>query len=122
MIMKNSDLEYFRKMLIRWKEDLSKHVDTTITNLQEPTARAIDPVDQASFETTRDFTLRIRDRESKLISKINRSLARIEEGTFGICYMCGEDISLKRLKARPVTNYCITCKSKIEAHEATMGV
>jgi DnaK suppressor protein len=122
MIMKNKDLEYFRKMLIRWREDLYKQADVTVTDLQEPTVKAIDPVDQASLGATRDFTLRIRDRESRLIGKINQSLARIEEGTFGICDMCGEKISIQRLKARPVTNFCITCKNKMEALEETIGM
>ena len=120
--MKNKDLEYFRKILLRWREDLYKHADVTVTDLQEPTVKAIDPMDQASLEETLDLTLRIRNRESRLIGKINQSLARIEEGTFGICDMCGEKISIQRLKARPVTNFCITCKNKMEEFEETMGV
>jgi DnaK suppressor protein len=122
MIMKNKDLEYFRKMLIRWQEDLYKQAYVTVTDLQEPTVKAIDLVDQASLGATREFTLRIRDRESRLIGKIDQSLARIEEGTFGICDMCGEKISLQRLKARPVTNFCIICKNKMEELEETMGM
>jgi DnaK suppressor protein len=122
MIMKNKDLEYFRKVLTRRQEDLCKQADVTFTDLQEPIVKAIDHVDQASLQATRDFTLRIRDRESSLIDKINQSLARIEEGTFGICDMCGEKISIQRLKARPVTNFCITCKTKMEALEETIGM
>ena len=122
MIMKNEELKYFRKMLTRWQEDLYKQADVTFTDLQEPTVKAIDLVDQASLGATREFTLRIRDRESRLIGKIDQSLARIEEGTFGICDMCGEKISLQRLKARPVTNFCITCKNKMEELEETMGM
>lgn len=120
--MKNKDLEYFRKMLTRWQEDLYKQADVTVTDLQEPTVKAVDPVDQASLQETLDFTLRIRDRESRLIGKINQSLARIEEGTFGICDMCGEEIPIQRLKARPVTNSCITCKNKMEALEETIRI
>ena len=122
MIMKNKDLEYFRKMLTSWQENLCKQADVTVTDLQELPVKAIDPVDQASLEATRDFTLRIRDRESKLIAKISQSLARIEEGTFGICDMCGEKISIQRLKARPVTNFCIACKNKMETLEETIGM
>jgi DnaK suppressor protein len=122
MIMKNKDLEYFRKMMTHWQEDLYKQSDVTFTDLQEPTVKAIDPVDRASLEATRDFTLRIRNRESRLIGKINQSLARIEEGTFGICGMCGKKISIQRLKARPVTNFCITCKNEMEALEETIGM
>ena len=120
--MKNKDLEYFCKILTRLQEDLYKQADVTFTDLQEPTVKAIDPVDQASLEATRGFTLRIRDRESRLIGKINQSLARIEEGIFGICDMCDEEISVQRLKARPVTNFCITCKNKMEALEETIGL
>jgi len=119
--MKNKDLEYFRKKLSRWQDDLCKQADHTFTDLQESAVKAIDPVDQASLEVTRDFTLRIRDRESRLIEKIGKSLIRIEEGTFGICDMCGEDISIQRLKARPVTNFCISCKNKMESLEELMG-
>ncbi len=122
MIMKNKDLEYFRKMLTCWQEDLYKQADVTVADLQKPTVKAIDPVDQASLQTTRDFTLRIKVREGRLIGKINQSLSRIEEGTFGICDMCGEEISIQRLKARPVTNFCITCKNKMEALEETIGM
>jgi DnaK suppressor protein len=122
MIMKNKDSEYFLKMLTRWQEDLYKQSDVIFTDLQEPTAKPIDPLDQASLEATRDFTLRIRNRESRLIGKINQSLARIEEGTFGICDMCGKKISIQRLKARPVTNFCITCKNKMEELEETIGM
>ncbi len=120
--MKNKDSEYFLKMLTRWQEDLYKQSDVIFTDLQEPTAKPIDPLDQASLEATRDFTLRIRNRESRLIGKINQSLARIEEGTFGICDMCGKKISIQRLKARPVTNFCITCKNKMEELEETIGM
>ena len=122
MIMKNKDLEYFRKLLTRWQEDLYKQADVTLIDLQEATVKAIDPVDQASYQATQDFTLRIRDRESRLIGKIHIALARIEEGTFGICDMCGEEISIQRLKARPVTNFCITCKNKTEAFEKIIGM
>jgi DnaK suppressor protein len=120
MIMKKKDLAYFRKMLIRWREDLYKQAAVTVTDLQEATVKAIDPADQASYEETLGFALRLRDRESRLIRKINESLVRIEEGTFGICDMCGENISIQRLKARPVTNFCITCKNKMEALEETI--
>ena len=120
--MKNKDLEYFRKILDRWLDDLFKQADATITELHELTVKAIDPLDQASLESTGSFNLRIRERESRLIGKINQSLARIEDGTFGICDMCGEKISLQRLKARPVTTFCIDCKKIMEAHEETIGV
>jgi DnaK suppressor protein len=76
-----------------------------------------DPTDRASLETDRNFLLRIRDRERKLILKIKEALARIEDGTFGICEECGEGISEDRLRARPVTTLCIACKTKAEEEE-----
>ena len=81
-----------------------------------------DPTDRASLETDRNFLLRIRDRESKLIVKIKKALTRIENGTFGICESCGEDIAVERLKARPVTTQCIECKTKAENREKALGI
>ena len=76
-----------------------------------------DPTDRASLETDRNFLLRIRDRERKLILKIDEALERIEDGTFGICESCGDDISDERLQARPVTTLCIDCKTDSEEKE-----
>jgi DnaK suppressor protein len=73
------------------------------------------------LESDRNFLLRIRDRERKLISKIQDALARIDDGTYGICEVCGEDISSERLKARPVTTLCINCKKRQEAQEKARG-
>jgi len=115
--MKNEDAEYFREVLSRWQNDLLNQADVTVRDLLESTVKAIDPVDQASLETNRNFTLRIRDRESRLIGKIKQSLARIEEDTFGICDVCGKEITLPRLRARPVTTFCIVCKNKMETRE-----
>ncbi len=80
-----------------------------------------DPVDRASLESDRNFILRIRDRERKLIAKIRKALERIEAGTFGICERCGEDISEKRLKIRPVTTFCIDCKEEQENKEKLLS-
>ncbi len=76
-----------------------------------------DPTDRASLESNRNFTLRIRDRERKLIKKLSGALARIDKGTFGICESCGRPISQKRLIARPVTTHCIECKTEEEKTE-----
>ena len=115
--MKSRDREYFRNLLTSWLEELLKQADDTVADLRNSTDRAIDPLDQASLEIDRSFRLRIRDRESRLISKIRQALARIDNGTFGICEVCGEEIGLKRLKARPVTTLCISCKNQMEALE-----
>jgi len=82
---------------------------------------ASDPMDQASNQLERDFLLRLRDRESKLIVKIKEALERIENGTFGVCEECGEEISLKRLRARPMATLCIHCKHEQEALEKKNG-
>jgi DnaK suppressor protein len=81
-----------------------------------------DPTDRATLESDRNFTLRIRDRERKLIGKIKDALERIENGTYGICESCEEDISDERLKARPVTTLCIACKQKQEDEEKIKGI
>ncbi len=96
--------------------------DDTVSGMTVPKENFPDPADRASLEADRNFMLRIRDRESKLIKKLKKSLSRIENQTFGICEKCGEDISIKRLKARPVTTQCIDCKTKEEALEKALGL
>lgn len=87
----------------------------------ESTSDSSEFIDQATHEAERSLRLRMRDRENKLIRKIEQSLMQIDEGTFGICELCGGDIAIKRLKARPVTTYCIACKNKMEAIEKVAG-
>ena len=120
--MKNHDLEYFRRILTQRLDDLLRKGDETVSLLSESVLVSPDLMDQAAQEADRSFRLRMRERENKLIRKIKRSLIKIEEGTFGICEMCGEEISIKRLKARPVATYCISCKNKMEAIEKAVGV
>ena len=120
--MKQEDLEYFRNLLTERLNQLLKHADSTVTGMTQPKENFADPTDRASLESDRNFMLRIRDRESKLIKKIKKALGRIENGTFGICEKCGEDISKKRLIARPVTTQCIDCKTKEEAFEKALGL
>lgn len=115
--MKEKDLNYFKDLLSHWLEELITHADSTVTGLRESDENLPDPLDRAVFDSERNFTLRIRDRESMLINKIRRSLEDIEEGVYGICESCGEDIAIERLKARPVTRHCIRCKTRIEAME-----
>jgi DnaK suppressor protein len=96
-------------------------VDTTTDTVESMTSERppnhADPTDRASHETDRSFTLRMRDRDRRLIAKIEDALKRIEEGTFGTCNECGESISEARLKARPVTTLCIDCKEEAELRE-----
>ena len=119
--MKREDINYFRDVLSCRLEDLLVQGNNTVTHLLEFTVNSSDPVDQASLEIDRNYKLRIRTRESKLISKIRQSLNRIEDGTFGVCEVCGREIYIERLKARPVTNCCIACKSKMEELENAIG-
>ena len=120
--MKKKDIEYFRKFLNKRLEELLSHADNTVSGMTTPKENFPDPTDRASLEADRNFMLRIRDRENKLIKKIKKALDRIETGTFGVCEKCGEDISVKRLKARPVTTLCIDCKTKEEAFEKALGL
>ena len=115
--MKKERLAYFQELLTNRLEDLLNEAEKTVTGMTNDKNTFPDPTDRANLETDRNFLLRIRDRERKLILKIKEALARIEDGTFGICEECGEEISEERLKARPVTTLCIGCKTKAEAEE-----
>jgi DnaK suppressor protein len=120
--MKKKDIDYFKKFLNERLEELLSHADNTVSGMTTPKENFPDPTDRASLEADRNFMLRIRDRENKLIKKVKKALDRIENGTFGVCEKCGEDISVKRLKARPVTTLCIDCKTKEEAFEKALGL
>ena len=120
--MKKKDIEYFEDFLTKRLDELLSQADDTVSGMTAPKENFPDPTDRASLEAERNFMLRIRDRENKLIKKIKKALDRIENNTFGICEKCGEDITLKRLKARPVTTQCIDCKTKEEAVEKALGI
>lgn len=120
--MEKKDLEYFRELLKHRLEELLSQAGGTVTEMNDPKGNFPDPTDRAAYEADRNFELRIRDREFKLIKKVKKALERIEDGTFGICDKCGEDISVPRLKARPVTTLCIDCKTKEEALEKALGL
>ena len=120
--MDEKDLAYFKNHLTQWMEELLDHADDTVEKLSDPQEHLADPLDRASAESDRNWTLRIRDRESMLINKIKDSLVDIENGDYGICEDCGEDISIQRLKARPVTSLCINCKTKRETAEKLTGL
>jgi DnaK suppressor protein len=120
--MKKKDIEYFRQLLTDQLQDLLAQADDTVSGMTAQKENFPDPTDRASLEADRNFMLRIRDREHKLIKKIEKALERIDNGTFGICESCGEEIGIERLKARPVTSQCIECKSKEEALEKALGL
>ena len=112
----------FKTLLAGRLDDLLNDANKTVSGMTDPVENFPDPTDRASMEAERNFELRIRDRERKLIGKIKDALERIEDGTFGVCDECGEDISEERLKARPVTTLCIDCKKKQEKDEKVKGL
>ena len=120
--MDKKNIKYFKDLLSKQLDDLLNQAGDTVSGMSIQKETFPDPTDRASHEADRSFMLRIRDRESKLIKKIKKALARIEEQTFGICEKCGDDISIKRLKARPVTTQCIACKTKEEKMEKALGI
>jgi len=119
--MEAKDIQFFRDMLNSMLEDILQKGQATIDDMTETVEVYADPADRATAESDRAFTLRLRDRERKLIKKIQQAVTRIEEGEFGVCVECGEDIGIARLKARPMTTLCINCKSKQEEDEMVRG-
>lgn len=120
MALTEKQLRQFEKQLKAWRDEVEKGLNQTLHQMHEEGQGTFpDPTDQASIETDRNFDLRIRDRERKLLRKIDQALGRIKDGTFGICESCGGEISVKRLQARPVTTLCIDCKTAQELEERT---
>lgn len=115
-------LDFFRKELELKKREILDEAGKTMDQMTDHTSNVPDPNDRASIESGRSFELRIRDRERKLLAKIDEAIARIDDGTFGICEACDEEIGLKRLEARPVTTLCIDCKTAQETQEKSKGM
>ena len=120
--MNNKKKKYFENLLTRKLDDLLEEFNKTVNGMTGFSERFPDPSDRATAECERNFTLRIRDRERKLIGKIKGALEKMEEGSYGICEDCEEGISEKRLKARPVTTLCFECKTRQENEERVRGV
>ena len=119
--MDQEDLTYFKDILQKQLDELINEALKTVDGMTNLKDNFPDPTDRASLETDRNFLLRLRDRERKLIEKIKEALERIDNGTFGICDVCGKNISRERMMARPVTTLCINCKKKQEAREKAKG-
>ncbi len=120
MALTEQELTQFDKQLRDWRNELVIGQNENMQQLHEQELAAFpDPTDQATMEADRNFDLRIKDRERKLIRKIDQALDRIKNGEFGICDSCGGDIRPKRLMARPVTTLCIECKNAQEQGERT---
>jgi DnaK suppressor protein len=113
---------YFQKLLTQRRDELLADASNSVAEWTEPKEETPDLADQASRESETDLTLRMRERESRLIAKIEEALVRLEMGEFGICEECGEDIGEKRLRARPVTTLCIKCKQEQESKEKRRGL
>ncbi len=115
--MNDRQLEYFRRKLLAWKAEILEESRDTITGMKETTRNIPDIADRASEETDRALELRTRDRERKLVSKIDAALRRIDNGEYGYCEMTGEPISLKRLDARPIATMTLEAQERHERRE-----
>ena len=115
--MNERQREYFRKKLLDWKEDILKEAKETLQHLQDENQNHPDLADRASSETDRAIELRARDRQRKLIAKIDEALTRLDDGTYGYCEETGEPIALKRLEARPIATLTIEAQERHERRE-----
>ncbi|OGV32570.1 MAG: RNA polymerase-binding protein DksA [Legionellales bacterium RIFCSPHIGHO2_12_FULL_35_11] len=115
--MNENQLAHVEKILLAWRQSLMEEVDRTVTHMKDDAANFPDPSDRASQEEEFSIELRTRDRERKLIKKIEDSLERIKEEDFGYCEACGIEIGLRRLEARPTATLCIDCKTLSEIKE-----
>ena len=120
--MDNEKREHFRQILHNQMAELLGEAGKTVSGMSGTKVGNLpDPTDRASIETDRNFLLKVKDRERRLIIKIDEAIKRVDDGTYGVCEQCGEDISEKRLEARPVTTFCIDCKTEEEALEKQRG-
>ena len=119
--LKQEKMETYKALLTQKINELLSEAGKTVTEMTNGKENYPDPNDRASLEADRNFELRIRDRERKLIMKMQEAIKRIDDGIFGICEVCGGPISEKRLMARPVTTLCIDCKTKQEKMEKLKG-
>jgi len=115
--MNTKQVEHFRQLLLGWRRDLMEEVDRTVAHMQDDAANFPDPNDRATQEEEFALELRTRDRERKLIKKINDSLAALDAGVYGYCEECGIEIGVERLEARPTATLCVDCKTLDEIRE-----
>lgn len=120
--MNQRQLKPFYRLLMARRRELLSEAERTVGGMTTSKENFPDPTDRASLESDRNALLRIRDRERKLIAKIDEALQRISDGSYGLCEECGGPIGIERLKARPVTTLCIGCKSDQEAQERRQRV
>ena len=115
--MNASQREHFKAMLLAWKKELMEEVDRTVSHMKDEAANFPDPADRASQEEEFSLELRTRDRERKLIKKIDKTLELLEADDYGFCDACGVEIGIRRLEARPTANLCVDCKTLDEIKE-----
>ncbi|MEH6584987.1 MAG: RNA polymerase-binding protein DksA [Halioglobus sp.] len=115
--MNEKQREHFKGILLVWKSELMQEVDRTVSHMKDEAANFPDPADRATQEEEFSLELRTRDRERKLIKKIDSTVERLEQDDYGFCDACGVEIGIKRLEARPTANQCIDCKTLAEIKE-----
>ena len=115
--MNDAQVEHFRQILLNWRSQLREEVDRTVHHMQDEAANFPDPNDRATQEEEFTLELRTRDRERKLIKKIDESLDDLDKGDYGYCESCGTEIGIRRLEARPTATLCIDCKTLDEIRE-----
>lgn len=119
--MNAEQVEHFRNILLSWKRELMEEVDRTVHHMQDEAANFPDPNDRATQESEFSMELRARDRERKLIKKIDEALMNLDNDDYGYCEACGVEIGVRRLEARPTATLCIDCKTLDEIREKQMG-
>lgn len=119
--MNSDQKEHFKSLLNDWKKQLMEEVDRTVSHMKDEAANFPDPADRASQEEEFSLELRTRDRERKLIKKINETIDKIDSDDYGYCEACGVDIGIRRLEARPTATLCVDCKTLAEIKERQVG-
>ena len=119
--MNDNQKQHFRNLLLNWRSELMEEVDRTVSHMKDEAANFPDPADRASQEEEFSLELRTRDRERKLIKKIDSTLELIENDDYGYCDACGVEIGIRRLEARPTATLCVDCKTLAEIKEKQIG-
>ncbi|MFK7913721.1 MAG: RNA polymerase-binding protein DksA [Pseudomonadales bacterium] len=117
LYMNDDQLAHFRDILLKWRQELMEEVDRTVHHMRDEAANFPDPADRATQEEEFSIELRTRDRERKLIKKIDQTVERLDQEDYGYCDTCGIDIGLRRLEARPTATQCVDCKALEEIKE-----
>lgn len=120
--MNEKQREHFKALLLSWKNELMEEVDRTVSHMQDEASNFPDPADRASQEEEFSLELRTRDRERKLIKKIDKTIEQIDADDYGFCESCGVEIGVRRLEARPTATQCVDCKTLAEIKEKQVGL